>query len=60
MKHLKQHALTLGDAIATVARYARDDHEVAVVVADFIRRGIIRFPIRRHHNAHHNITRRAA
>ena len=47
---MKRHTLTLGDAIATVARYARDDHEVGVLVADFIRRGIICFPVRRRHH----------
>ena len=49
MKHLRHQTLTLGDAIATVARYARDDHEVGVVIADFIKRGVISFPARRRH-----------
>ena len=60
MKHLRRPMLTLGDAIATVARFARDDHEVGVVVADFIRQGIIRFPVRRRHSARGGCRRRSA
>jgi len=59
MKHLRRATLTLGDAIATVAQFARDDHEVGVVVADFIRQGIIRFPVRRRHSARGRSRRRS-
>lgn len=60
MKHHINRTMTLGDAIATVARFARDDHEVGVVVADFIKRGIIRFPSRGRHSSRGSFRRRAA
>ena len=35
-------SLTIGDLIRLVARYARNDHEVGLTVADLIQRGIVR------------------
>lgn len=52
MKHRTRRSLTLADVIATVARFARDDHEVGLVVSDFIRRGIVSFPARHHRHRH--------
>jgi hypothetical protein len=35
--------MKLADLIATVAQYSRNDHEVGLVVADLISRGVVRF-----------------
>jgi hypothetical protein len=41
MRRAKQQ-LTLGDVIKVVSRFSHDDHEITVVVADLINRGLIR------------------
>lgn len=43
MKHsAKKHIMTLRDVIGIVSRFARNDHETSVVVADLINRGLVR------------------
>ena len=42
MKRRIKRQATLGDVIQSVAQFARTDHEVAVIVADLIGRGIVR------------------
>jgi len=46
-RHIKRQ-LTLADVIGTVSRFARNDHEVGLVVTDLIHRGIVRLPGRHH------------
>jgi hypothetical protein len=38
----KKHLLKLQDVIDAVARFARNDHETSLVVADLINRGFVR------------------
>jgi hypothetical protein len=40
-KHIRRE-LKLSEVIETVAQYARNDHEVGLVVADLINRGVVR------------------
>ncbi|MGD0017458.1 MAG: hypothetical protein ABSC38_08110 [Verrucomicrobiia bacterium] len=44
MKSHMNRKMKLGDAIKVVSQYARNDHEVGIVVADLIARGVIQFP----------------
>lgn len=39
--HRKQQSLTLGELIQAVARFSRNDHEVSLVVADLMQRGVV-------------------
>jgi hypothetical protein len=34
--------LTLGEAIQVVAQFSRDNHEITIVVADLINRGLVK------------------
>jgi hypothetical protein len=45
MMHRRKQQLTLGDAIKVVARFSHDDHEIVLVVADLINRGLIRLQV---------------
>jgi hypothetical protein len=38
----KKHLLKLKDVIDVVSRFARNDHETSLVVADLINRGFVR------------------
>ena len=38
----KRQELTLGDAIQVVAQFSRDNHEITIVVADLINRGLVK------------------
>ncbi|MGO9243584.1 MAG: hypothetical protein ACLPT4_08530 [Verrucomicrobiia bacterium] len=38
----KKHLLKLQDVIDVVSRFARNDHETGLVVADLINRGFVR------------------
>jgi hypothetical protein len=38
----KKHLLKLQDVIDAVSRFARNDHETGLVVADLINRGFVR------------------
>jgi hypothetical protein len=40
--------MKLSDVIETVAQFARNDHEVGLVVADLINRGLVRVHTDRH------------
>jgi hypothetical protein len=42
----KKHMMTLRDVIGIVSRFARNDHETNVVVADLINRGLVRVQTR--------------
>ena len=42
MKHSMKRRMTLGDLVQIVARYAHSDHEVGLVVAALIHRGVVR------------------
>ena len=43
MKHsAKKHIMTLQDVVSIVSRFARNDHETSVVVADLLNRGLVR------------------
>ncbi|MEI6085908.1 MAG: hypothetical protein WCS70_16615 [Verrucomicrobiota bacterium] len=37
----KQRSVTLGELIQAVAQYSRNDHEVGLVVADLLHRGVV-------------------
>ena len=39
--HRRQHALTLGELIRLVSKYAHTDHEVGLAVADLMQRGVV-------------------
>ena len=39
---IKKHLMTLQDVIGIVNRFARNDHETSVVVADLLNRGLVR------------------
>jgi hypothetical protein len=39
---VKKHILKLQDVIDVVSRFARNDHETSLVVADLINRGLVR------------------
>jgi hypothetical protein len=39
---VKKHILKLQDVIDAVSRFARNDHETSLVVADLINRGFVR------------------
>jgi hypothetical protein len=36
-----QRSLTLGELIQVVSQYSRNDHEVGLVVADLLQRGVV-------------------
>ena len=36
-----QRSVTLGELIQAVAQYSRNDHEVGLVVADLMQRGVV-------------------
>jgi len=38
----KKHIMTLQDVIGIVSRFARNDHETSLVVADLLNRGLVR------------------
>jgi hypothetical protein len=38
----RRQQLTLGDAIQVVAQFSRDNHEITLVVADLINRGLVK------------------
>ena len=38
----RKHLLTLRDVVGIVSRFARNDHETGLVVADLINRGFVR------------------
>ena len=40
--HVKKHLMTLQDLIGVVSRFARNDHETSLVVADLLNRGLVR------------------
>jgi hypothetical protein len=40
--HAKKHLMRLQDVIDAVSRFARNDHETGLVVADLINRGFVR------------------
>jgi len=42
MKRRFNKVLTLQDVVRVVSRFARNDHETAVVVADLLNRGLVR------------------
>ena len=42
MKKHNQRKMKLADVINAVAQYARNDHEVGIVVSDLINRGLVR------------------
>ena len=37
-----EQQLTLGDVITVVSEFSHDDHEVSLVVADLINRGLVK------------------
>jgi hypothetical protein len=37
----RQRSLTLGQLIQVVSQYSRNDHEVGLVVADLLQRGVV-------------------
>lgn len=39
--HRRQRSVTLGELIQAVAQYSRNDHEVGLVVADILHRGVV-------------------
>ena len=40
----RKRQLTLGEVIGVVSRFARNDRETGLVVADLIQRGLIKLP----------------
>jgi hypothetical protein len=45
MKRRANQQLTLGDVIKVVSQFSHDDHEVTLVVADLINRGLIKLRV---------------
>jgi hypothetical protein len=41
--------LTLGDVIKVVSQFSHDDHEMSLVVADLINRGLVKLRVSRKH-----------
>jgi len=39
---VKKHLMTLQDVIGIVSRFSRNDHEMSLVVADLLNRGLVR------------------
>jgi hypothetical protein len=39
---IKKHLMTLQDVIGIVSRFSRNDHEMSLVVADLLNRGLVR------------------
>ena len=39
---IKRHLMTLQDLIGVVSRFARNDHETSLVVADLLNRRLVR------------------
>ena len=39
---VKKHLMTLQDVIGIVSRFARNDYETSMVVADLLNRGLVR------------------
>jgi len=44
----KKHIMTLKDVIGIVSKFARNDHETSLVVADLLNRGLVRVNARGH------------
>ena len=44
----KKHLMTLQDVIGVVSRFARNDQETSLVVADLLNRGFVRVHTRGH------------
>jgi hypothetical protein len=42
MQHHNHRQMKLSDVIRIVAEYSRNDHEVGLVVADLLQRGVVR------------------
>lgn len=49
MMHRRKLELTLGDVIQVVSQFSHDDHEIVLVVADLINRGLIRLRVPHKH-----------
>ena len=45
---VKKHVMRLQDVISIVSRFARNDHETSLVVADLLNRGLVRVNARGH------------
>lgn len=45
---VKKHIMRLQDVIGIVSRFSRNDHEMSLVVADLLNRGLVRVQTRGH------------